>query len=102
MVISVYEKIAAMLKIIAHPCRLRIIEILKDGEMGVSKIQAQVKCKQSVTSQHLNKMKNRGVLKARRSGNEVFYSVCSLEVLRIIKCLKNCPHPARREECLKN
>ncbi len=102
MSVSVYEKISAILKIIAHPCRLRIVEILKDGEMGVSKIQAQVKCKQSVTSQHLNKMKNSGILKARRSGNEVFYSIANFEVLRIMKCLKDCPNSKRRDKCLKS
>jgi len=99
---SVYEKNAKMLKIIAHPCRLRIIDILKKGEQGVSYIQAQVKCKQSVTSQHLNKMKNQGILKARRSGNEVFYSIANFEVLMIIKCLKDCSNSKRRDKCLKN
>ncbi|MFH1063352.1 MAG: metalloregulator ArsR/SmtB family transcription factor [Candidatus Omnitrophota bacterium] len=102
MTLSMYEKIAGMLKIIAHPCRLRIIDILKKGEMGVSRIQSQLNCKQSVTSQHLNKMKNRGVLQARRSGNEVFYAIANFEVLRIMKCLKDCPHSKRRDKCLKS
>ncbi len=102
MQISVYEKIAGMLKIIAHPCRLRIIDILKKGEQGVSYIQAQVNCKQSVTSQHLNKMKNQGVLKASRRGNEVFYSIANFEVLRIMKCLQDCPNSKRRDKCLKS
>jgi ArsR family transcriptional regulator len=102
MLITVYEKIAGMLKIIAHPCRLRIIDILKNGEQGVSHIQDQVNCKQSVTSQHLNKMKNQGILRARRSGNEVFYSIANFEVLRIMKCLKDCPNSKRRDECLKS
>ena len=97
-----YKNIAEMLKVIAHPCRLRIIELLKCKEMHVSEIQEQVHCKQSVTSQHLNKMKNKGILKSRRQGNTQFYSIANFEVLRIMKCLKNCPHPQRRNKCLKS
>ena len=97
-----YNNIAQMLRIIAHPCRLNIIEMLRAGEMQVTKIQEQVHCKQSVTSQHLIKMKNKGVLKSRRKGNAMFYSIANFEVLKILKCLKNCPHPQRRNKCLKD
>jgi ArsR family transcriptional regulator len=102
MSLSDYEKIAKMLKTIAHPCRLRISEILKDGPIGVARIQARLNCKQSATSQHLNKMKNVGILRSQRKGNEVFYSIRNYEVLKIIKCLKNCPNPLRRKKCLKS
>jgi DNA-binding transcriptional ArsR family regulator len=102
MPISVYEKIARVFKIIAHPCRLRIIDLLKKTELSASQIQAQVACKQSVTSQHLNKMKSGGILQSRRCGNEVFYSIANFEVLRIMKCLKDCPHSERRDKCLES
>ncbi len=97
-----YKNLAEMLKIIAHPCRLRIIELLRKGEMRVTQVQEQVHCKQSVTSQHLNKMKNKGVLKARRNGNSIFYSIANFEVLNVLKCLENCPHLQRRNKCLKS
>ncbi|MFH1092597.1 MAG: metalloregulator ArsR/SmtB family transcription factor [Candidatus Omnitrophota bacterium] len=97
-----YKNIAEMLKIIAHPCRLRIIELLRGKEMQVTQVQEQVHCKQSVTSQHLIKMKNKGVLKARRKGNAVFYSIANNDVLKILRCLNNCPHPKRRDKCLKS
>jgi len=97
-----YKNLAEMLKIIAHPCRLRIIELLKKGEMRVTQVQEQVRCKQSVTSQHLIKMKNKGILKVRRNGNAMFYSIANFDVLRVLKCLKNCPHSQRRNKCLKS
>ncbi len=87
-----YKNLAQMLKIIAHPCRLRIIELLRKGEMRVTQVQEQVHCKQSVTSQHLIKMKNQGVLKVRRNGNAMFYSIANFDILRVLKCLKNCPY----------
>lgn len=102
MPISAYEKIAQVFKIIAHPCRLRIIDLLKKAELSASQIQVKVDCKQSVTSQHLNKMKNGGILQSRRCRNEVFYSIANFEVLRIMKCFKDCPHSERRDRCLKS
>jgi len=99
---SSYESIAQVLKIIAHPCRLQIVDLLNAGEMSVARVQKMIHCKQSVTSQHLNKMKNEGILKARRTGNTVYYSINNKDVTRILRCLKYCPLPTRRETCLKN
>ena len=97
-----FRGVAEVLKIIAHPCRLHIIELLEGGEMQVKYIQDRLHCKQSVTSQHLTKMKNKGVLKARRCAKTVFYSIENFEILKIIKCLRNCPIRKRRNKCLKN
>lgn len=97
-----YENTAQILKIIAHPCRLRILELLRKGEMQVTQVQKHVHCKQSVTSQHLIKMKNKGILKACRRGNAMFYSIADFEVFKILQYLMTCPQLQRRNKCLKN
>jgi len=85
-----FKEAAKMLKVIAHPEKLHIVSLLEKGEMNGKKIQAKTGLKQSITSQHLNAMADRNILKKERRGNEVFYSVKREEVLKLLMCLKRC------------
>jgi len=69
------EKMAETLKAIAHPVRLQIVNILMHGERSVGELVRTLGTKQSLTSQQLSILKSRGVLKSRRNGNVVFYSL---------------------------
>ncbi len=69
------EKMAETLKAIAHPVRLQIVNILMNGERSVGELVRTLGTKQSLTSQQLSILKSRGVLKSRRNGNVVFYSL---------------------------
>ena len=69
------EKMAETLKAIAHPVRLQIVNILMNGERSVGDLVKTLGTKQSLTSQQLSILKSRGVLKSRRNGNVVFYSL---------------------------
>ncbi|MHC4744133.1 MAG: ArsR/SmtB family transcription factor, partial [Planctomycetota bacterium] len=66
------EHVAEVLKALAHPARLQIVELLVPGEMSVGEIVGAVGEKQSITSQHLNMMKDKGVLGRRREGAKVY------------------------------
>jgi ArsR family transcriptional regulator len=81
------EKMAAVLKAIAHPDRLMIIEILAGGEKCVNKIVERLDSSQSLTSQHLNLMTNKGVLARRREGLHIYYRIANRDVLKILRCL---------------
>ncbi len=83
------EEAAAMLKIMGHPVRLKIVEALQEGERTVSDISDVVSASQSATSQHLNVMKMHGILDSRRDSNCVYYSVIRPEVFKIITCIRN-------------
>jgi ArsR family transcriptional regulator len=78
---------AAVLKAIAHPDRLMIIEILAGGEKCVNKIVERLDSSQSLTSQHLNLMTNKGVLARRREGLHIYYRIANRDVLKILRCL---------------
>ncbi|MFC1693997.1 ArsR/SmtB family transcription factor [Candidatus Latescibacterota bacterium] len=78
------EKMAETLKAIAHPVRLQIVNILMNGERSVGELVRALGTKQSLTSQQLSILKSRGVLKSRRNGNVVFYSLKSNGVKNII------------------
>lgn len=69
------EKMSETLKAVAHPVRLQIVNILMNGERSVGELVKTLGTKQSLTSQQLSILKSRGVLKSRRNGNVVFYSL---------------------------
>ena len=56
---------AGVLRAVAHPIRLRVIELLEAGELCVGAISAALDEKQAITSQQLTIMKDRGILTSR-------------------------------------
>lgn len=69
--------------------RLRIIQLLEDGEMCVGELIEALGTKPAVTSQQLGLMKDRGVLSCRREGNRVYYRVSNPSVVRVIQCIRD-------------
>ena len=82
------EKAADMLKTMGHPLRLKIVMFLQGGEQTVGSISDDIGASQSATSQHLNMMKMKGILKSRRDATSVLYSVARPEVFKIIHCIE--------------
>lgn len=85
-----YERMAEVLRTLAHPSRLAVAELLAEhGEMTVQAITDAVCCEQSLVSHHLTKMRDRGLLLMRKDGRQVFYRLSDDSALRIISCLEN-------------
>jgi ArsR family transcriptional regulator len=85
------EKVAFILKTIAHPMRIGIIELLsKNDQLSVSEICEQLNLEQSLTSHHLLNMKIKGILASKREGKNIYYSIKLQEVKKIINCIENC------------
>ena len=82
------ERAADVLKTVAHPMRLRIIDILEKGERTVSELCQYLGAQQPYTSQQLNLMKAKGILASRRDGNQVYYSVANPTVIKVIHCVR--------------
>ncbi|MDP8258527.1 MAG: metalloregulator ArsR/SmtB family transcription factor [Candidatus Aadella gelida] len=85
-----YKEAAGILRIIAHPVRLNIITLLEKKRMNVFQIQEAAGVKQSITSQHLKAMADKGILMREKEENRVFYSIKKKEVFRILACIKGC------------
>ena len=81
---GILEKKAEMLKAMAHPIRLQIVNILINGERSVGDLVKKLGTKQSLTSQQLSILKLHGVLKSRRNGNVVYYSLENNSIKNII------------------
>ena len=85
------EKVAFVLKTIAHPLRIGIVELLTFNErLSVNEICANLGSEQSLTSHHLSNMKLKGILSCRRDGKNMYYSLKLKEVTKVIDCIENC------------
>lgn len=85
--VKVAEQVAEVLKAVAHPVRLQIVEQLETKEMCVGDIVDAVGGKQAITSQQLNMMKDKGVLGCRRDGVKVYYYIENKNVIKLLHCI---------------
>ncbi|MCS5663438.1 MAG: metalloregulator ArsR/SmtB family transcription factor [Flavobacteriales bacterium] len=83
------NKIAAeMLKAIAHPIRISIVELLANsGQMNVTEIFNALDIKQAIASHQLNTLKNRGVLNSEREGKKTYYSIKHPNIITAVNLL---------------
>lgn len=79
------QLVSNVFKALAHPTRIQIIKLLKDGELCVCEILPRIDSEQSNTSQHLNVMKNQGIVESRKDGSKVIYCIKNREVYEMIK-----------------
>jgi DNA-binding transcriptional ArsR family regulator len=85
------ERMAGRMRAIAHPMRIAIIEMLTEKPMlSVTAIYQNLDIEQAAASHHLNIMKNHGILKSKREGKKIFYSLENTTLSDIIKCLGHC------------
>jgi DNA-binding transcriptional ArsR family regulator len=82
------QRAADILKTVAHPARLKIIDFLEEGEQSVAQICKFLNSPQPFISHHLNLMKAKGILSSRRNGNQVFYWVANRNVIEVIHCVR--------------
>ncbi len=86
------DQAAAYLSALANAKRIRILEILMNGERSVSVLAEMVDLSQSALSQHLSKLRAQELVKTRRDGQTIFYSVngrSASEVLDILSKLES-------------
>jgi ArsR family transcriptional regulator len=85
------DKAAFILKTIAHPIRLAIINLLDSRlQMSVNEICESLNSEQSLISHHLTNMKIKGLLKADKQGVQVFYSLKEKDLVKLLDCMENC------------
>ncbi len=84
------SRAADTIKLLGHPERLKIVEILEAGEATVSEIQEELGMPQAIVSQHLAKMRGYGIVAAERDGVHVYYSVLEPKVRHILECIRKC------------
>jgi DNA-binding transcriptional ArsR family regulator len=83
------EQAARALKAMSHPLRLKILCVLGPGEVSVQEIVDAVGTSQSNVSQHLAVLRDKGVLRARKDANRVFYRVGDERTLQLIGMMRD-------------
>jgi DNA-binding transcriptional ArsR family regulator len=76
---------AEFFRALGHPTRVRVLELLKGGEMTVGDLQADLGIDSSGASQHLSAMRRQGILEARKEGTSVYYKVRDPRVFQILE-----------------
>ena len=79
---------AACLKVMAHPVRLRIVDILLQGNFTVGEIAELCAIKQHQACEHLRHMQTCGLLTSERQGQRVYYKIASPNLPTLINCVR--------------
>lgn len=83
---------ADLLKAIAHPTRLRILEYLREGERCVCEITEQLELEQANVSQHLAVLKRQDLVSSRKDGLRVLYRINYPEIYDLLETSKRILH----------
>ena len=84
-----YQAKTEILKALAHPTRLWIVDQLAEGEKCVCEFVEQIDADVSTISKHLSLLKNAGIVASEKRGKWVFYSLRTPCVLNFSTCIEN-------------
>jgi DNA-binding transcriptional ArsR family regulator len=80
---------AAILKALAHPSRLLIVEKLSEKPYCVCELTAMIGADTSTVSKHLSILRNAGIISDRKQGTSVYYSLEAPCLLRLLGCVES-------------
>ncbi len=83
------ERRAMILKALAHPSRLMMVEAIEKGEKCVCDLQALVGSDMSTVSKHLSVLKRAGLVACEKRGLQVFYTLLSPCVMSFFACVES-------------
>tara|TARA_B100000959_G_C14518199_1_gene434267 strand:+ start:54 stop:359 length:306 start_codon:yes stop_codon:yes gene_type:complete len=77
------------LRTVAHPHRLRMIQMLLGGKYTVGELAEACGIPPSSASEHLGKMRDRGLLIGNREGRQIYYAIAEDGLGSIMQCIEN-------------
>jgi DNA-binding transcriptional ArsR family regulator len=81
---TTFTKPANLFRVLMHPTRLTILEILRDGEQCVCHLEAVLGYRQAYISQQLIVLREAGLVEDRRDGTRIYYRVIKPEVFNLV------------------
>ena len=81
----VYEIKAGLFRVLGHPARVRVLELLREGERSVGSLQAELGLESGATSQHLAALRRVGLVESRREGTSVLYRAADERVFDLLE-----------------
>jgi DNA-binding transcriptional ArsR family regulator len=83
-----WEEAAECLRVLSHPHRLQMIDLLLREELSVGEIAAACGILQNVASEHLKLMHRKGFLRLFKRGRKVFYAIQETALTSIMMCIE--------------
>ena len=81
------KKASECLKTMSHPARLKMAQLLMNGEFAVHSVASMCHLSPNQTCEHLRLMQGRGLLTSRRDGRTVYYSIASPRLPALVHCI---------------
>jgi ArsR family transcriptional regulator len=99
----IYELHAEVCKTLANAKRIEIINLLRSGEKSVSWLLEKTGLLKANLSQHLSVMRQRGIIRARKEGLNVFYRIANPKIVRACDLMREVffEHMEERKEAIK-
>lgn len=87
--LKVLGQAAECLRVLAHPHRLRMIQMLLAGDFTVGELAAACELPNAMASEHLRLMQRCGLLTSEKEGRKVFYRVAEPHLKNIMQCIED-------------
>ena len=87
--LAAFAEAAACLRTLAHPVRLRMVQMLLKGRYTVGELAAGAGVAENVASEHLRLMKLCGFFSSQRQGRRVYYRVAETHLKPLMDCIEN-------------
>ena len=85
---KLYELHADMCKVLAHAKRIELIYLLQEKEMHVDELAAEMGVSKANVSQHLAKLREKGVVCRRKEGLKAYYQICNPKLIKACELMK--------------
>jgi DNA-binding transcriptional ArsR family regulator len=86
--VAAFAGAAECLKTLAHPVRLRIVQLLLHGRYTVGELAADCEIPDNVSSEHLRLMQHCGYLSSEREGRRVYYRIAEPHLEQLMACIE--------------
>jgi len=86
--LAALQQAAECLKALAHPHRLRMVQMLLGGRYTVGELADACEIPSHMASEHLRLMQRCGFLKSEREGRKVFYVIAELHLANLMQCIE--------------
>ena len=90
--VPLFKPEADLLGTLAHPIRLQILEVLRDGEACVCHLQATLQRRQAYISQHLMALREAGLVTSHKEGLRVYYQLSDPHILEVLRNVRAVAH----------
>jgi len=84
----IYALKADFFRVLGHPARVRLLQLLRDGEQSVGALRDALELDSSGTSQHLAALRAQGLVESRKEGTSVYYRIKDPRTLELLELAK--------------